>query len=187
MPSISTLQWLEIAKAEEQKLNEATKAEQFRFFALKLVDAPYGWGKENLFQTDCSGTLSFPLYMMGYDIRVTADYFFKHVFTKPILTVDELVDVDDIMAVFYVTKKERQHGDRVVPVGTATHVTPVVGQYVVLHAGDPVSLNTAKTIRTWYPNHDAVWRKIDWKKADKMHKSGQYAWDVDPVLKILRG
>jgi len=50
-----------------------------------LWHTPYVWGGESLIGTDCSGSISWPLWLMGYRIRVTADFFHKEL-TLPLST-----------------------------------------------------------------------------------------------------
>ena len=40
-----------------------------------LWHSPYVWGGESIEGTDCSGTISFALYLLGYNIRTTAHGF----------------------------------------------------------------------------------------------------------------
>jgi len=73
-----------------------------------------------------------------------------------------------------------------------THVTPVVGRYVILDAvniNDPARLKTTKSVREWYEQrgYKAEWRQIDWDKIKELSKLDKSSWDVDPALKLLRG
>lgn len=182
---MSAINWMELVKAWRGRLDKAGLVEQFRAYAAMVLDAPYVWGSENPQGTDCSGTVCFPLWMMGFNIRVTADVLFKQLFT--IVPVDE-ADLSHLMAVFYVAKGPQDHHGNSVPTGTAVHVTPVLGRNVVLNAGDRVTLSTALTIRQWFEsrNCSAVWREIDWKKVQEMSASLKFAWDIDPVLSLIR-
>ncbi len=178
--------WMEYGLTEEKKVKTLGRAGQFRKFALDLLEAPYVWGGENMLGTDCSGSICFPLLCMGYRIRSTADDLLKNVFTH---YVSNELDLDKIMAVFYVTRKQRNHGDRKVKKGTAIHVTPVVGKYVVLNAGNPVILSTAKQIRLWYEKRDceAVWREINMEAVTYHSEEGDMLYGVDnKVLQVLK-
>lgn len=46
-----------LAEYEEDKLKGMGAPRMFRFFAMRLLDAEYVMGKENIFETDCSGTV----------------------------------------------------------------------------------------------------------------------------------
>jgi hypothetical protein len=162
-----------------------TPVQKYRKFALDLEGLPYRWGSENpLLGTDCSGSVCYPLLAMGYQIRTTADDLMNRLFT---ITPRAEYTLDKIMAVFYVTRKAKQHGDREVPAGTAVHVTPVVGLYVVLNAGDPVKLMTAKAVRMWYEkkNCDAVWREIDFQALEDRSKKYDMCFGIDDFLHSL--
>lgn len=183
---MGTLNQLELVKCWMRRVDQGPPAERFRAFAMALLDAPYVWGAENPEGSDCSGTVCFPLWCMGFDIRVTADVLYKNLFTLPVADEE---DLSKVMAVFYITREARQHFDRMAPANSAVHVTPVVGHNVVLNAGTRLELATAREIRVYFESRgcDAVWRSIDWEKARAMSDSKQYAWDVDPVLKMIRG
>jgi cell wall-associated NlpC family hydrolase len=176
---------IELMKIWGKRLDVADRASQIRALSLMLEGAPYVWGAENPGATDCSGTVCFPLWALGYDLRTTADTLFKAVYT---LKPKDTLDLTRTMAVFYVTKKEKLHFNRMVPAGTATHVTPVVGHNVVLNAVERITLDTAREVREYFEARDsyAEWREIDWDAVDRLHKSGKYAWGFDPVLKLIR-
>lgn len=178
--------WMEYGLVEETKVKTLGNAGRFRKFALDLLDAPYLWGGENMLGTDCSGSVCFPLLCMGYRIRTTADELYRKIFTQ---YVSNELDLEKIMAVFYVTKEDRDHGNRKVKKGTAIHVTPVVGKYVVLNAGNPVILSTAKQIRLWYEDQNckAVWREIDMESLVYHDKEGDMLFGVDnKILQVLK-
>lgn len=178
--------WMEYGISEERKVKTLGMAGRFRKFALDLLDSPYVWGGENMIGTDCSGTVCFPLLCMGFKIRTTADDLMKKIFTDP---VKNDLDLDKVMVVFYVTKEKKKHGDRTVEAGTAVHVTPVVGKYVVLNAGDPVALHTAKQIRLWYEDRDcrAVWRQLNLARLIKHSEEKDMLWGLDKqVAQVLK-
>ena len=114
-------------RVKEQNL---TEAEKFRAFALQMLEAQYAWGQENLFGSDCSGTVCLPLMLLGYAIRTTADRLYRMVFTEAV-SQGQQNDLSKIMAVFYVTNTavaDRRRGWEL-PEGYARHVTPVVGEW----------------------------------------------------------
>src|SRR5215471_6787404 len=116
-------------KAQFEKMSEVNK---FIYFLLLQFGSPYGWGKETPEASDCSGTVCMALFAAtGLLIRTTADDLFKRVFTR--INPQK----GDIRAVFYVTKKQQKHGDRMVQAGTATHVAGFVDDGVILNSQEP--------------------------------------------------
>ena len=92
------LEWVQIVKADIARLDKMTPPEVFRYWCLKLVDVLYVWGKENLSGVDCSGTVCFALWMMGYNIRLNAQGLYDEIFVLP---VNDYKDNQSVMAVFY--------------------------------------------------------------------------------------
>lgn len=177
------INWMELVKAWASRLDKSSDAEKFRAYAMTLLDAPYVWGQENPTGSDCSGTVCFPLWMLGYNIRVTADVLYKELFIEP-----STWDRTKVLAVFYITNVEKNHGGLKVPAGTATHVTPLVGDGVILNAFDRIRLDTAKSMQDYFTTQNARFetREIDWQKAKQMSYSMKYAWGVDPILQLIR-
>lgn len=166
-------------------------ASQFRKHALDLVDAPngYEWGKENLAGADCSGTVCYPLIRMGYRIRTTADDLYRRIFTRPVHDAAAETDPERVLAVFYVMREKWEKLDGTeMPAGAVRHVTPVVGQYVVLHADgfrDRLYLATARAIRLEYErrfNCRAEWMEIDETLLDRHAAAGDMAFGIDSEL-----
>ncbi len=181
------LDWIKLSEIIAQKAEHLAPSAQFRLFAGLLLDAPYAWGEEHPGGTDCSGTLAFPLYLMGYNVRLTADGFLRHIYR---VEAQNLSDLGQIAAVFYVARTRRRHGSRIVDAGTAVHVTPVVGQGVVLNAqaGKLARLQAAGIVADEYARKgcDAVRRRLDDAAIKAAHATGGMAWDVDPVVQLLR-
>lgn len=178
------INWRKWGAVMEQKVGGMDGAAEFVFHATNLVGAPYAWGAENVLETDCSGTVCYALWMMGYNVRTNAQGLFDRVFPAPV----ERWEAGRTCAVFYRTLRGKLHGNREVPQGTIIHVTPVVGRNVVLNAGASVELRTAADIRRWYEARScvAIWREIDWDAVRRVSDSGQHAWDVDPILYEMR-
>jgi hypothetical protein len=177
--------WAQYAAVMEEKIGMLSEAEKYRYWVTNLIGTPYRWGEEGPLGTDCSGTISFALWMMGYDLRTTADAFLHKIFTIE----KDWYDDKYAQAVFYLTREEQRHGDRVVPAKYAVHVTPLVGQGVVVNAGDFVTVNRQESIEGWFRTHqnaDPVIRAIDWGEARQLSQRGSEAWGVDPLLLGLR-
>lgn len=167
-----------LAELEEKKLGALSPAETFRFFCLKLLDAEYVMGRENIFETDCSGTICWPLFCMGLNIRCTAHYLYSHIFIKPAGDIRSWYD--RVLAVFYGRY------------GQVSHVSPVVGRGVILDAVEPdqpVSLKAAAPVIGWYEDHDYSihLREIDWPAARRVAKMEEHSWtrEADQILQEL--
>ena len=167
----------------ERKLLAASLPQRFRLFALLLEGAAYEPGRENVFATDCSGTLAWPLYCMGYNIRLTAAEFFAQVFTHHVPIGDVKDFGEHCYAVFY----ERA--------GALSHVAPIVGRGVLLDAvsrDQPVMLKAAEPVLNWYhaAGYSFYFREIDWALARKFADSGPRHWEREAdemLLEILGG
>jgi murein DD-endopeptidase len=124
---MSLIKWNNLMENERRQFEKMNEYDKFVYFLLLQYGSPYGWGKENPVEADCSGKVCMALFAAtGLLIRTTADDLFKRVFTK----VNP--QQGDIRAVFYVTKKQEKHGDRMVAAGTATHIAGFVDDGVIL-------------------------------------------------------
>ena len=174
---MNAINWTALMEMERSRYENVlvTNAQRFRYWALKLIDAEYEMGRENILQTDCSGTVCFPLLRMGYDIRITAQELYEMIFTRPA----SYATVKHTQALFF-----RKSDGRII------HVTPFVGPDVCLNAGNPVSVRTAQYLIQWFESHEhaeALCRELDWDAADAISRTGQHAWGLDPSEKLLRG
>ena len=167
-----------LADYEIQKLKIMGAAETFRFFCAKLLDADYVMGKENIFETDCSGTICFPLYCLGLNIRTTAQFLYNRIFI--VEAGDFRKYLGRVLAVFY-----GRHGN-------ITHVSPIVGRGVILDAVDPdqpVQLKAMAPVMGWYEDHDYSIhvREIDWEAARLVARQEEHSWarEADEMLKEL--
>ena len=173
--------------AMKARWKEATFREKFEMLALDYDNIAYRGGREIPFdEGDCSATVSGPLFLMGYDIRGTADALYREIFTDP---VTDFLSKDDVMAVFYITKTPREHFGRTVPAGTATHVAPVVGHFVVVNAFDPIDLWPTASVYEYYLHRgfDVEWRKLNMAKLQEHHIAKDILWGLDKELLELRG
>lgn len=176
------IQIARLAPHLERKLAAASLPERFRLFALLLEGASYEPGRENIFATDCSGTLAWPLFCMGYNIRLTAAQFYAEVFTHHV----PIADIKDFGAHTYAVFYERA--------GVVSHVAPIVGRGVILDAVDhaqPVMLKAAEPVLNWYraAGYSFYFREIDWAQARKLAGSGPRHWEreADEMLKEILG
>lgn len=169
-----------LAHYEQEKLKRSTRAQQFRYFCLKLIDAHYVLGRENLFATDCSGTICWSLFCMDpkrFNIRMTAGDLFTRIF----IHTGQLVDwYSKVLALFY------EKG------GVISHVSPIVGRGVILDAWDktePVILKSLGNVMDYYIEaHYSVYiRQIDWPMVEDWGRRDAFSWDreADQLLKEL--
>lgn len=181
MHSINFDRWTKVIK---RKISKLSPTEEFIFHLTNLVGTPYVWGGETPLGTDCSGTICYALWMMGYNIRTNAQGLFDHLFTY---AGDESPE-ESPHAMFYQTERPRHHGDREVPAGTIIHVAPIVGSGVVLNAGEAVSLEHIHFISDYFDAHNAtgLYRALNWDAAEKISSSGNHAWNIDPILSTIR-
>ncbi len=168
-------------------------AKSFRHYTFQLVDAleGYEWGKESPAGTDCSGTVCYPLIKMGYYIRTTAEELYRKIFTQLVLTTAVELDMDRILAVFYVMNKPwiKLSGEKM-PAGSVRHVTPVIGRYCVVDADwkrDWIIVKTAKEVRLHFEamGADAVWRELNIDNAKKYSGKIFHAPDQE-ILDLLK-
>jgi len=126
------IKWENLMKNEKAQFEKMTEHDKFVYFLLLQFGSPYGWGKENPVSSDCSGAVCMALFAAtGFLIRTTANDLFKRVFTK--INPQK----GDIRAVFYVTKKDKKHGDTYVCAGTATHIAGFVDDGIILNSQEP--------------------------------------------------
>jgi len=153
-----------------KKYMPMTDVQKHRALQLFLEGAKYRLGTENLFSTDCSGVLSWPLLCMGYDIRITADGFYKTLYIHDYDAGHTWRD--ETLAVFYLMN------------GKASHVSAVVGRNVLLDAWDEDHLAELKDMDTtvkWYREngYEVKLRGLDWAA---VKSSGRLSYDVDDII-----
>lgn len=170
---MSDINWQGYMEQKRQKHAGLDKPSQFRDWILDLVDDPYGWGEENLFKADCSGTVCFPLWMMGYNVRTTADRLMKKIFLQEAGMQE--VHLDDLFAAFFVDGNMK-----------ASHVAPFVGKEVVLNAGTRLTLMPVRSLILSITNRTFRIRKIDWDALDLVSRARSECYDVDAKLEELR-
>ena len=126
------IKWENLMRNEKAQFEKMNEHDRFVYFLLLQFGSPYGWGKENPVSSDCSGAVCMALFAAtGLLIRTTADDLLKRVFTR----VNPRNG--DIRAVFFVTKKDKKHGDGFVCAGTATHVAGFIDDGVILNSQEP--------------------------------------------------
>jgi len=163
-----------------RKLVMASRPAAFRHFAMLLLGASYELGRENLFETDCSGTICWPLFCLGYRIRMTAEDLAGRLFIHH-GDAEAVQDYyDRVLAVFY------QRAGRV------RHVAPIVGRGVVLDAvepSQPVQLKALEPVVRWYTAHGygIFIRQIEWRMVESISQDAEASWaqNTDEMLQEL--
>jgi murein DD-endopeptidase len=126
------IDWNALMTEERRQFEGMNAASRYRYMLTLLAGVPYGWGKENPEEADCSGSVQFALMASyGFQLRVTADGLYKRVFTV------RTPPKECARAIFFVTSETTSHGGRIVPAGTAVHVAGFVEERVVLNASPP--------------------------------------------------
>jgi len=171
------IKWGNLAEQEKRKFEKMNEAQRFVYFLLKQYGSPYGWGKENPETSDCSGAVCMALYAAtGLLIRTTADDLLKRVFT---MTNPKQ---GDIRAVFYITKKQKKHGDGYAAAGTATHVAGIIGDGVILNSQEPYAkVRQIYEVSDWYQKegHEVLIRGLNREALERLAKEGKTRYGLD--------
>ncbi|MCR5765739.1 MAG: peptidoglycan endopeptidase [Treponema sp.] len=164
-------------EAEKEIVEGLTEADKYRYFLGRMQFLKYESGKENLIQSDCSGSVCLALLLStGCFIRVTADELFKKFFTK------KNPNKDDIQAAFFVTNYDRKIGEKIYKEGECAHVAGVCGIDVVLNCVSPVSvLRSISDMRPFYNamDYSVYVRGLDRDVLQKASDSGNYLFGAD--------
>lgn len=173
---------MEAKSAQFEAMNER---ERYVFLLLFQYRNPYRWGKELPNGADCSGAVCFALIgATGKRIRTTADGLLKKFFTR------KNPGIDEIQAVFFVTRYDRQHGDRLAKSGEAVHVAGVVSEGVVMNVVEPrADLRLVSSLRHSYElmGCEIQIRGLDRKALDEADKEGTDLFDLDSEIASMFG
>jgi murein DD-endopeptidase len=112
-------------------------------------------------------------------IRTTADDLYRRVFTKinPRAT--------DIRAVFYLTKKDKKHGDGYAASGTATHVAGILEDGIILNSQEPYAkVRRITDVSDWFQRngHEVAVRGLDREALAKLAAEGKTRYGLDPAF-----
>jgi murein DD-endopeptidase len=153
------IKWDKVFENEKKQFEKMTEQDKFIYFLLLQFGSPYSWGKENPEGSDCSGAVCTALYAAtGLLIRTTADDLYWRVFTKT------NPRPGDIRAVFYLTKKDKRHGDRVAAPGTVVHVAGILEDGIILNSQEPYAkVRRITDVSDWFQRngHEAAVRGLD--------------------------
>jgi len=172
------IKWDVLSEQEKRKFEKMNELQRFIYFLLKQFGSPYGWGKENPDASDCSGAVCMALFAAtGLMIRTTADDLYKRVFTvscpKP----------DSIRAVFFLTKKNQKHGDRMVAAGTATHIAGILEDGIIFNSQEPYAkVRKIIDVSDWYQRngYEVAVRGLDREALQRLAADGKTVYDLDP-------
>jgi murein DD-endopeptidase len=136
------------------------------------------WGRENPEGSDCSGAACLALCAAtGLLIRTNADDLFRRVFTV------KNPGAGEIRAAFFITQKERPHGDRTAKPGTAVHVAGLVDEGVILNSQEPgARVRSLAEISAWFgkQNCETIIRGLDKKALEQLSAAGnRYGLDAE--------
>jgi len=172
------IKWDNFSQFEKSKFEKMNETDRFIYFLCKQFGSPYGWGKETPVTSDCSGAICMSLCAAtGLLIRTTADDLYKRVFTK----INPRAG--DIRAVFYITKKDGRHGDRMVAAGTATHVAGILDDGIILNSQEPYArVRRITDVSDWYQRngHEIAVRGLNRESLERLAKEGKTVYDLDP-------
>ena len=140
------IKWENLYVVNQQRFDRMNELEKFVCFLMKLYGSPYEWGKENPKTSDCSGAVCMALFAAtGLLIRTTADDLYRRVFTSVNPRANQ------IKAVFYITKKNQKHGDRMVAAGTATHIAGILDDGIIMNSQEPYAkVRRITDVSDWY-------------------------------------
>ncbi len=174
------IKWDSLVENEKKQFEKMSEADKFVYFLLLQFGSPYGWGEENPEASDCSGAVCMALYAAtGLFIRTTADDLLKRVFTKA------NPRKGDIRAVFYVTKKTKQHGDRTAYAGTVVHVAGIVDDGVILNSQEPkAEIRRMSDVSDSFQRqgHEVIIRGMDRTALERLANEGKTRYGIDSVF-----
>jgi murein DD-endopeptidase len=175
------IKWENLMKNEKAQFEKMSEHDKFVYFLLLQFGSPYGWGKENPVSSDCSGAVCMALYAAtGLLIRTTADDLLKRVFTK----INPRNG--DIRAVFYVTKKDKKHGDTYVCAGTATHIAGFIDDGIILNSQEPCArVKHITEVSNWFQRegYEVYVRGLDREALARLAGEKKTVYDLDKEFK----
>jgi murein DD-endopeptidase len=171
------IKWDRLFENEKKQFEQMTEQDKFICFLLLQFGSPYGWGKENPESSDCSGAMCMALYAAtGLLIRTTADDLYRRVFTKP------NPRTTDIRAVFYITKQDKQHGDREATPGTVVHAAGILEDGIILNSQEPYAkVRRIVDVSDWFQRngHDVAVRGLDREALARLAGEGKTRYGLD--------
>jgi murein DD-endopeptidase len=175
------IKWENLMTNEKLQFEKLSETDKFIFFLLLQFGSPYGWGKENPITSDCSGAVCMALYAAtGLLIRTTADDLLKRIFTKV------NTRQGDIRAIFYITRKDKKHGDRLVSAGTVTHIAGIVEDGIILNSQEPYAkVRRIDDVSRDFQRegYDVLVRGLDREALARLAADGKTVYELDAEFK----
>ena len=175
------IKWENLMTNERRQFEKLSETDKFIYFLLLQFGSPYGWGKENPITSDCSGAVCMALYAAtGLLIRTTADDLLKRVFTRV------NTRQGDIRAIFFVTRKDRKHGDRFVGAGTVTHVAGILEDGIILNSQEPYAkVRRIDDVSRDFQRegYDILVRGLDREALARLAAEGKTVYELDAEFK----
>jgi len=145
--------------------------ERLAYLTKLLWNSDYGWGKEIIGDADCSGSVCWGLWLMGYRIRVAADYMYHSMTTA----INRRYKIGSGTLVFWVKEDK------------AFHVAVVEHDMIVMDAGRRFTGVPAHIVHNTLRNSEMEFKQVDWDSVKAKSDSGKYAYGVDQELRPLLG
>lgn len=157
----------------EMKLSDMRDdRERMAFLVRMLWHSDYLWGGENITGADCSGSISFAGYLLGYNVRVTADAYDKK-FTDPLQGI--IPEAGDV-CIWYNADKSR-----------ARHIAMFSDHLLIMDA-DRSFVDTPVNFELMdRPGQPFSFKRLNLKALRKASKHTGYAYSIDEELKPLFG
>jgi murein DD-endopeptidase len=89
----------------------------------------------------------------------------------------------DIRAVFYLTKKDKRHGDGYAASGTAVHVAGLLDDGIILNSQEPYAkIRRITDVSDWFQRngHEVAVRGLDREALAKLAVEGKTRYGLDP-------
>lgn len=147
-------------------------SDRMAYLVRLLWGSKYTWGAEVIGNTDCSGSVTFALYLMGYNIRVTAHGLLH-------LICDEIRRSDarpGDLAFFW-----REDGSRV------KHVAVFSDNGVLMNAASEFEDVPYEVEVKFRAMQTPEFGRVNWSKARDISASDAHSWSLDSKLKPLFG